>query len=172
MLPDSTTVSASKLAHEFFGLLDARGSNLEASDRCRLAQHDIDERRFREEIFYLRAFAVYYATCVALRDSRQGSALRAAFMGIWDKAARTSPEKMRSYNEFFRRISFYAEAIAAEGSTRAGQLTDRISGKFADLLGAGKNPPLLAIIKAHASNCFGTTSKVVADLLEEKTFAV
>ncbi|MBI4290761.1 MAG: hypothetical protein HY661_04695 [Betaproteobacteria bacterium] len=168
MLPDSKAVSASQLAHEFFGILDRGNSNL---DRPRLSRHGVDETRFREETFYLKAFAVYYATYVTLGESPKGSALRTAFMGIWDQAARTSPEEMRSYNEFFRRIYLYAQAKAAERSALAGQSTDRISGQFANLLGAGKDPSLSALYASYASDCFATTSKSVTGILKENRFA-
>jgi hypothetical protein len=171
MLPDSKAVSASQLAHEFFGILDTRDPDLELSARSRLARHGIDETRFREEAFYLKAFAVYYSTYMTLGESPKGSALRTAFMGIWDKAARTSPEKMRSYNEFFRRIYLYAQARAAESSARAGQFTDRISAQFTNLLGAGKDPSLSALYATYASDCFATTSKSVTGILKEKKFA-
>lgn len=171
MLANSKPVTTLKLAHEFFAILDEREFSLEASDRTCLAQHGIEERRFREEIYYLRAFAVYYATCVTLGESPSGTALRAAFMGIWDKAARTNPEKMRSYNEFFRRIYLYAEAMAAESSAVAGQFTDGISRKLANLLSAAKDPSLLALSKAYASDCFASTSKVIREALKANMIA-
>ncbi len=92
-------------------------------------------------------------------------------MGIWDKAARTSPEKIRSYNEFFGRIYLYAQAKTAESSALSGRFTDRISGQFANLLGAGKDPSLSALCTTYASDCFANTSKVITDSLKEHMIA-
>ncbi|MBI2318888.1 MAG: hypothetical protein HYU75_18320, partial [Betaproteobacteria bacterium] len=134
----SDAVSATKLAQEFYGMLNAGDCQSERAESRRLARYGIDAKRLREELFYLRAFAVYYSMCVTLGASPMGIALRTAFMGIWDEAARIDPEKMDAYNAFFQRIHLYAEAVGAGGSQMTGEFIDRISRAFAQLLDAGQ----------------------------------
>lgn len=163
----SKSGSASDLAQVFFGFLEPADSDLEESDDGRLAQHGFDEKKLRDEIRYLRAFAIYYSTWVILGESPQGSALRTAFMGIWDKASRTSAANMQGYNEFFRRIELYGKLVNPDSSVPRVLATDRLPRQFAKLLDASPDSSSLAQFATCASAHFNGTCKVVAEALKQ-----
>jgi hypothetical protein len=159
--------SASDLAQVFFGFLKPTDSDFGESDGSRLAQYGFDESRFRDEIRYLRAFAVYYSTWEILGESPEGNALRTAFMGIWDKASTTSAANMQSYNEFFKRIELYGKLVNSGSSIPRALATDRLPTKFAELLYASLESSSLAQFATCASTHFNSTCKVVAKALKE-----
>jgi hypothetical protein len=159
--------SASDLAQVFFGFLKPTDSDLGESDEIRLAQYGFDERKFRDEIRYLRAFAVYYSTWEILGESPEGNALRTAFMGIWDKASTTSAANMQSYNEFFKRIELYGKLVNTGSSVSRGLATDRVPMKFAEFLYASLEPSSVAQFATCASTHFNSTCKVVEEALRE-----
>jgi len=156
------------LAQSFFDLIKPADSDLGESNDDRLAQNGFDEAKFKDEIRYLRAFAVHYSTCETLGESPEGNGLRTAFMRIWDKASRTSAASMDSYNEFFKRIQLYASLVSTDSSIPRAQATDRIPGKFAELLGGN----LDSSSRAHFATCaavhFNSTCTVVAEALKKR----
>jgi hypothetical protein len=155
------------LAQIFFGFLKATDSDPGESDKGRLAQNGVDERKFRDEIRYLKAFAIFYSTWVILGESPEGNALRTAFMGIWDKASRTRAADMHSYNEFFKRIELYGNLVNVNSSVPPALTTDRLPKEFAGLLDAGLDTSSLAQFATCASVHFNSTCKVVAEALRE-----
>lgn len=137
----------------------------------RLTRHGVGERRLREETRYLRAFVVYYSMLAALGTSPSGCALRTAFMGAWDKAARESPEKMRAYDTFFNRIRLYAECAPAGVIPAIERLADEVSGRFADLLDARNDASLRKWSAPFAAACRARTSLSAGRLLRQSSLA-
>lgn len=156
-----------ELARLFFGFLKTTDMNVEASNVGCAAQPGLDQTKFQDEIRYLRAFAIYYSTCVILGESPEGNGLRSAFMRTWDKASRTGAMDMDSYNEFFKRIELYGGLVDTDGSVPPAQAADRISRKFAELLGDRLDAPSLAKFATCASAHFNSTCAAVAEALKK-----
>ena len=162
----SNTASAATVAKGLFEFLGSTNPSLEKLKKCCLDQSGIDEGQFNEEVHYLRAFAIHYSALRILGDSSQGRDLRAAFLGSWDSAAKTSSENMRRFNEYFRRVQLYAEAVHIDDSAPAGEAIDRVVATFAELLGAGNDDSSRPICEACGSAWFDSTCNAVAQALQ------
>jgi len=166
MITYSIGESNSELAIALFGLLSQTGTEYEGLDRGCLPVPCSDEKKLRDEIRYLKAFAIHYASCVILGASREGVELRTEFMRLWDRAASTSAADRQSYNEFFERIERYGRLAGADTSAPRALAIERISEEFAKLLDPGSDPSTLSRWASCASTHFTGTCNAVAQTLK------
>ena len=161
---DNTT-SATEVAKGLFEYVGSTDPSLDRLTRQCLELNGVDEVQFSEEVHYLRAFVVYYSTWRILGESAQGRALRAAFMGLWDSAAKTSSAHMHRYNEFFRRLQAYVDAMHTGDAAQPSAGAAQVAKKFAELLGAEGEAVSRPACEAAGSAWFASTCDAVEEAL-------
>lgn len=158
-------LTPAELAQVFFEMLEPKESALRELDKEFLAQHHIDEGRFRDEMLYLKAFAIDYSIHTITGDHPKGQALRAAFMDIWLRGARTSPAQKKFFDGFVERLKIYGDAVRADGE-EPGTVKLALPGAFYDLLGQN-SPNSQAGLMNYGDVYFNSTCIAVAKALTE-----